>query len=82
MLVCVLWGNNSLQQGVSLVLCKQNCLLVGDRRCMFCIHLRHKHFNERFEIIFFHDVFRDDPFRDPKIFIFNFVVEGSDEINV
>ena len=36
--------------------------------------------NERFEIIFFHYVFRDDPFRYTNIFIFTFVVEGSDEI--
>ena len=43
-LVCVLWGNNSHPQGVSLVLCKQNGLLVGNRRCMFCIQIRHNYF--------------------------------------
>ena len=49
---------------------------------MFYIQLRHDHFNERFDIIFFRDVFRDDPFRDPDIFIFTIVVEGSDDIKV
>ena len=38
--------------------------------------------NERFENIFFYNVFRDFPFRDPNIFIVAFVVEGSDEIKV
>ena len=36
--------------------------------------------DERFEIIFFHDVFRDDPLRDPNIPVVIFAVEGSDEI--
>ena len=43
-LMCVLWENNSHWQGVSLVLCKQNGLLVGYRICMFCIQIRHDHF--------------------------------------
>ena len=43
-LVCVLWGNNSYQQGFSLFLCKQNGLLVWDRISVFCIQLRHDHF--------------------------------------
>ena len=36
--------------------------------------------DERFEIIFLHDVFRDDPLRDPNIFVVNVVVEGDDKI--
>ena len=38
--------------------------------------------DERSEIIFFCDVFRDDPIRDPNISIVAFVVEGGDEIKV
>ena len=37
--MCVLWENNSHQQGVLLVLCKKNDLIVGDLICMFCIHI-------------------------------------------
>ena len=42
--VFVLWVNNSHQQGVLLFSCKQNGLIVGDRRCMLYIKLRHDHF--------------------------------------
>ena len=45
--VCVLWGNNSHQKGVLLFSCKQNDLIVGDRRCMFYIQLRHDHFESK-----------------------------------
>ena len=36
--------------------------------------------DERFKIILFHDLFWDDPLRDPNIFIVPFSVEGGDEI--
>ena len=38
--------------------------------------------DERFEIIFLHDVLRDDPHRDPNIFIVTFDFEGGDDIKV
>ena len=37
-------------------------------------------FHERFEIIFFHGVFRGDPLRDPSILVFTLAIEGGDEI--
>ena len=38
--------------------------------------------DDRFEIIFLHDVFRYDPLRYPKILIVTFFVGGGDEIKV
>ena len=38
--------------------------------------------DEMFDIIFFRDVFRDEPLRDPNIFIVTFDFEGGDEIKV
>ena len=43
-LVCVLWVNISHWQGVLLVLCKKNILIVVDHRCMSFIQIRHNQF--------------------------------------
>ena len=43
-LVRGLWRNSSNQKGVLIIWCNWNVLLVVDRRCKFCIQIRHKHF--------------------------------------